>query len=157
MTASREQVIQAIESAFADVPYPGDRNIGSDPDYWECAEINGHFGGRHWKDVPRDILQYHQHDHPFFSPAGMHYYLPTYLIAALDRFGDTLEFTFYEINPPAEGHKHREDWAKRYDPMTPAQKNAIRMWLGYLRDEMSTLMEEEARASLEKYWGRDWE
>jgi hypothetical protein len=152
-----EEVKTRIEEAFADVPYPGDRNIGSDPDYWECAEINEHFRGRHWREIPRDILQYHQHDLPFFSPAGLRYYLPTYLLAGLDGFVDVPDFTVYDVEPDEEGDT-RELWIQRYEPMTPKQKQAIRMWLEYLRDERPRNIDlAHVQAALEKYWGRDWE
>jgi hypothetical protein len=42
--------------------------------------------------------------------------------------------------------------------MTPTQKQAIRMWLEYLRDEMPRTIDlDHVEAALEKYWGRDWE
>ncbi|HLL53134.1 MAG TPA: DUF6714 family protein [Myxococcaceae bacterium] len=150
-----DQLKRKIEEAFADVPYPGDRRICSDPDYWESAEIIERFRGRHWKEVARDVLQYHQHDLPFFSPEGLRYYLPAYLFAALEPLGDTLEFTLYEVDPDTEDDGF---WAERHEPMTPAQKNAIRMWLEYVRDEMPRYMDRPTvQAALDKYWGREWE
>jgi hypothetical protein len=154
-----EQIKKKIEESFADVPYPGDRQICSDPDYWESAEIIEHFRGRHWKEVARDDLQYHQHDLPFFSPAGLSYYLPAYLFAALEPLGDTLEFTVYHVDPETEDADQREYWAERFERMTPAQKNAIRMWLEYVRDEMvpRQMFRTTVQAALDKYWGREWE
>lgn len=155
MNSRLERLKQQIEQAFADVPYPGDENIGADPYDWECAELNQHLRGRHWRDIPRDILQYHQHDLPFFSTAGLHYYLPTYMLAALDDFMDTPHFTVYEVEP-AEGELH-DHWFERVRGLTPAQKNAIRSWLEYLRDEMPGRTDlKHVQAALNNYWGRDW-
>jgi hypothetical protein len=100
MKSRLDQLKNLIEQAFADVPYPGDGGIGSNPDDWESAELNEHFRGLHWKDIPRDVLQYHQHDLPSFSPVGLRYYLPTYLFAALEDFADTPDFTVYNVEPP---------------------------------------------------------
>lgn len=155
MNSRLEALKQQIEQAFADVPYPGDGKIGSDPDYWESAEINDHFRGRHWKDIPRDLLQYHQHDLPFFSAAGLHYYFPTYMFAALEDFVDIPQFAVFAVDPN-EGEL-RDYWFGRFDSFTPAQKNAVRSWLEYLRDEMpGATSVEHVNEALNKYWGRDW-
>lgn len=155
MSSELERLKQQIEQAFADVPYPGDENIGADPYDWECAELNQHLRGKHWREIPRDLLQYHQHDLPSFSPAGLQYYLPAYLLAALDNFVDVPDFTVYHVNPEV-GDLH-DYWAKRFEGMTAAQKNAIRSWLEYLRDEMSRTIDlKHVNAALNNYWGRDW-
>lgn len=155
MSSRLEALKRQIEQAFADVPYPGDNKIGSDPDYWESAEINAHFGGRHWKDIPRDILQYHQHDLAFFSVAGLHYYFPTYMFAALEDFADIPQFAVFDVDPD-EGEL-RDYWLGRHDSFTPAQKNAVRSWLEYLRDEMpGATSVKHVNEALNKYWGRDW-
>src|SRR4051812_10652627 len=77
-------VKQQIEEAFAGAPYPGDDQIAFDPKAWDGPEINRDFRGLHWRDVPRKLLRYRWDDLPLFSPAGLLFYLPAYLVAAFD-------------------------------------------------------------------------
>jgi hypothetical protein len=68
------RLIENIEVAFADTPYPGE-NIGDD------TEV-GRFVGKKWKDVT--VEDVNSNDYlPFFKLEALRYYLPSYLITIL--------------------------------------------------------------------------
>ena len=81
-----------IEAAFADVPYPGDDNLYDgwqlDDDY---DDVIRNLMGKHWRDLiprrkpPRGRETPLTKDLIFCSPAVWHFFLPTYLIAAVMR------------------------------------------------------------------------
>ncbi|HLL53135.1 MAG TPA: DUF6714 family protein [Myxococcaceae bacterium] len=154
VTPRREQVVQAIEAAFADAPYPGDRRIGFDPDDAEAAQLDAHFRGLSWRNVPQDVLQRHADHLPFFSAEGLRYFLPAYLLAGLSGDTDTLAFTVYELEP-GEGPL-REHWLRRYRLLSPAQRNAVRLWLEYVREALPADTDTEAITSaLGRVWSHE--
>lgn len=161
MDAKREQLKRQIEAAFVDVPSPGDGRIAYAPEAWEGEELNADFQGHHWKDFPREVLRQHSHDLALFSAEGFLFYLPAYLLAALDDFWDVREFVLSRLTLPEESSEaapQREFALNQFELLTPAQKNAVRASLELFRDEARG---ETSRAhvstALERYWGRDWQ
>ena len=159
MTEPRLQALRRqIETAFADAVYPGDEYIGYNPDDWESAELAQDFKGKHWKEVPLEKLQYHSSS--FLSPAGFRYYLPAYLLAALADYGNLLPHTVYALTLPEKSSLEEQglwQWhLARFDGLTPAQKEAVRAFLEYARDEASHyfFQGELPRLALERYWTR---
>ena len=74
---------ELIEAAFAEVPYPGDDNIGDDMSCGECKDIAEHFRGTTWGDHFLAELQKQQSALSFFSPEALQYFLPAYMIASM--------------------------------------------------------------------------
>lgn len=154
-----ELVKRQIESAFADVPYPGDGRIAADENDWESIELNKNFKDYPWNAVPPAALKWHHDNLGWFSPAGLRYYLPTYLFAALEDFWDLRSFVIYhlEMRPPEDDPEHLRDFfLQRFDGFTPAQKNAVKAFLELMRNEAEPDLRAHAAAALERYWGRDW-
>ncbi|HZI14264.1 MAG TPA: DUF6714 family protein [Myxococcus sp.] len=146
MNARADQVKQRIEAAFSGVPYPGDDHITYAPDAWECAELTADFRGRRWKDVPVEVLRAHAAHLSLFSAAALPYYLPAYLLAAFDDL-DVRDFLLSELDTPAS----------RFEPLTAAQKNAIKAFLQWMRDEaQGDISRTHWSNALERYWDRDW-
>ncbi len=157
MGSTREQLKQQVEAAFATVPYPGDERIAYAPKAWECEELNADFRGRHWRDIPRDVLRQHSADLALLSIDGFHFYLPTYLLAALDDFWDVREFVLSHLTLP-EASEQRESALKKFERLTPTQKNAVRACLESFRDEApGEVTRAHVATALERYWGQDWE
>jgi hypothetical protein len=160
MTSRREQLKHQIEEAFASVPYPGDERIAYAPNAWECEELNADFRGLHWTNIPRDVLRRHSDDLALFSTGGFHFYLPAYLSAALDDFWDVRGFVLSHLTPPAVSADASGQWAsslRRFEHLTPSQKNAVRACLEYFRDEApGDLSRAQVSEALDRYWGRDW-
>jgi hypothetical protein len=109
--------------------------------------------GQHWKSIPRDVLRQHSSDLALFSLDGFRFYLPAYLLAALDDFWDVREFVLSHLTPPeAEDSEQR----RRFEHLTPAQKNAVRACLEYFRDEApGDVSRAHVAEALARYWGRD--
>lgn len=160
MQSRREQLKQQVEEAFASVPYPGDERIAYAPDAWECEELNADFRGLHWKSVPRDVLRRHSDDLALFSIDGFLFFLPAYLLAALDDFWDVRGFVLSHLTPPEESEGGSEAWTsslRRFEHLTPAQKHAVRACLEYFRDEApGDVSRAHVSQALARYWGRDW-
>jgi hypothetical protein len=152
----KEQVKQALREAFAEVPYPGDEGIGSDLLDWEAAAVNRDFSGYSWRDVPRDTLADHYHDlSSFFSPKGYQFFLPAYLLAALDDFHEILDPVIYGLTPSED--EDMSDWFRsRNDLLTSTQKHAVCLFLEYVRDETDKeSLGIYCRIALDKYWAKE--
>ena len=158
--ARLRSVKQQIEEAFKDAPYPGDREMVDDPDDWECIDLMNAFKGKHWKELDAETLR-RNHD-TFLSIAGLQYYFPAYLMAALDDLEDILPFTVYGLcfaSPEASSPDVdvRKWQLKRFNSFTPEQKKAIKAFLEYVRDEYPecwSLRDPEPVRALRDYWGK---
>jgi hypothetical protein len=94
---------RAIESAFAPRPYPGDDRIAdSDPRYesYEGHAVTRFHRGKHWREITLGHLREEYGGDAtaclaFMTAEGWRYYLPAYLLIALeweeaDAVGDTV-------------------------------------------------------------------
>jgi hypothetical protein len=70
-----EKLIQQIQDAFRNTPYPGDNQVGDDTEVYR-------FIGKRWQDVSVEDIDTVTNLH-FFTPEGQRYYIPAYLIAVL--------------------------------------------------------------------------
>lgn len=88
----KTKLIKEIETAFADVPYPGDQNITTHR-CWECDQLTNLFKGHHWNDwrqKPRAIFnQCHYGFIHTFSPKAYQFYLPLFLLTPLEHDEDS--------------------------------------------------------------------
>ncbi|KFA90911.1 DUF6714 family protein [Archangium violaceum] len=157
MPDSRREALQRqIEAAFADAPHPGDDRIGYDADDWESAELARAFKGRQWKELSPVELQYHSSS--FLSSEGFRYYLPAYLLAALEDHGNLMPHTVYGLTLPQgsspEEQRLRAWQLERFEVLSPTQKRAVRAFLEFARDEASHYFSQgqEPRLALERYW-----
>ncbi len=81
MTA--EQVIRLIEDGWREVPYPGDDKIRT-PDSIDDDGIVSYFAGTTWRGHAPANLRANSSAFSFFSPDAFHYWLPAFLIAAIN-------------------------------------------------------------------------
>ncbi len=137
--------------AFADVPYPGDDAITLPPHNYRTERLEANVKGLNWRDVPLERLKDNTWLH-LFSPAARRFYLPAYLLMELDRLGDTsvTPRVLFTLDPPED-----MGWFEReYGDYTPAQKQAIRRFLEYVRDNAADLhyTRPTAEDALERYW-----
>ncbi len=143
-----------IEEAFVGVPYPGDADITHVSDE-EGTRLRKSFQGKHWKEIPRDVLRYHHDNLAFFTPRGLQYYLPAYLFAALDDFWDILDFVLSHLVPSRQEDmkEFRAGVEAQLGGFTPAQRRALRAFLEYVRDERSErCIPEKLERVLNVYW-----
>lgn len=145
------KVCEAIREAFRGVPYPGDDNITVGQAYHpEDIEIAESLQGKHWEELPREIVCNYGFPMPLLTPAAFQYYLPAFLLARCKR-GSQLGTELYimEILP-----LHREadealcELQQRFDHFTSAQKKAIK----YFLELRCYMREEDAQWVYSLYW-----
>ncbi len=156
-SSRKAYVKQAIREAFADVPYPGDERIAYNEEglydlerMQTCQDFRGH----PWRQVPRGVIRARYDSLPLLSAEGRHFYLPAYLLAALDTDDDIRQWVLYDLMPSTPGEL--EEWMKsRNDRLSPAQKAAVRSFLAYIHETSDEVIQrEEAKSALGWYWGR---
>lgn len=83
--AERDALIHRIETAFADVPYPGDNNLTiKDGDVFaDVVETRRDFRGKHWKELSPEFIHEHRSALNIFTRRAYHFYLPAYMIGVL--------------------------------------------------------------------------
>ncbi len=124
-----QDLIQEIKEAFADVPYPGHSNIGTD-------EHIVAFRGLHWNDVPLEILFLRRFEITSFTPGAFHFYLPAMLIGILLHHEelDTLPGTLVDsLAPQKDEGWGGQAWNKKLQQiiqlLNPQQRKIIHKFL----------------------------
>ena len=126
------QVARQIEDAFADTPYPGDANIG-----WDG--IDETLRGKHWRDIPLDIIIRDRSEISFLTSAGFRYYLPAFMLAVLRHYQEVdqlSEYVVVSLSPEPQGelpHPNERDLSRwlteRTARFSPAQSSAVLAFL----------------------------
>jgi hypothetical protein len=127
-------VQESIESAFADVPYPGDDRIADHKDCPECDDVREHFRGATWHGHTVSELQQYQSVLTLFTPAALQYFLPAYMLVSLGAWSEADMIPFYILQmclpsrPDADAalRQHHEE---RFSVFTRAQRAAIAAYL----------------------------
>src|SRR5579862_9467777 len=103
-----QKLVQQVETAFSDVPYPGDDAIvplyDNKPHCDECTELAEKFRGKNWQLVPFETLFWERGSLPLFTTEAFRYYLPAFLRAELlhPSETDTLGENLYNLLTPPE-------------------------------------------------------
>lgn len=182
---------RSIVSAFAARPYPGDDRIAdSDPRYedYEGHAVGRFHRGKTWQEITlRHLREEYAGDATaclaFMTAEGWRYYLPAYLLIALDRkeadaIGDAVIGNLTHPRARAESYArvaddlgldregvlraHTARFEERMSGLEPAELGAARAALGYLAAEIDVEnsrvraeLPNDARAALES-WGQDY-
>ena len=136
-----------IETAFAEVAYPGDDaiTISSCP-CTECEDTREFFRGKHWQEIAdaQKLMQYCWGGLSILSPQAWHFYLPTYLIIGID--GDVEDYedieNYLQMCPTEEA---RETLICNLSPLGRTGHRV--KWF----EERVALLSEEQRKCLEVY------
>lgn len=154
MSPRDEQLRRQVEDAFADVLRPEKKRVAYARGAWETPKLVRDFGGRHWKDVPIDKVRDHAAHLSLFTPEALAYYLPAYLSAALVDL-DVRDFLLSSLTISDEAQPDlRAFFLRRFDRLSPPQRNAIRMFLIHMRDaSTSPISKQSWSQALETYWG----
>jgi hypothetical protein len=107
---------ESIESAFAEVPYPGDDNIADHQNCLECEELRTYL---------HEAL-------PLLTPEAFRFFLPGYMLAALTNWDESgmIPYSIVQI-----GGYHDDAWNVRDEArenrkiFSPRQREAIGSWL----------------------------
>jgi len=104
-----EQLIERIASAFGDIPYLGDGNIAAET--YDDEGTTEHFRGTRWQDHTVESLQNFT-VLSFFTPEAFCYYLPAYMLAALQQPYSGIADSLIEfLCPPKNNPKRSSYWA----------------------------------------------
>lgn len=128
---------EQIEAAFAGVQRPDDTNVVYDDTggHLECNEVAAAFRGKHWKQVPLEVLRDHYSGLFFFTPEAYRFYLPAYLCAVLLHYedGDMIPGSIvFSLIPPSHAGDV-QNYRQRMDGFTSPQRNAIKSFLEFLQ------------------------
>ena len=145
------KIKEQVKSAFAEVPYPGDKNIVQGSSL-EAKEIEKFFKGKRWEDITLESLKSNPPMDPsaglsFMTKEAFQYYLPAYLMITLDykREADVIpEFTIRALCIPEIPERDRDWHQLRVANFTGPQRRAIKAVLEYV----SELFEELPHAKL---------
>jgi hypothetical protein len=117
---------QAIEEAFAGVPYPGDSNITRCPyNCSECTRVALYFKGKDQTGHVESDLRANHVALSLFTPEAFQYFLPAFMLMSLgtyekgDIIPDAIRFHF-EVTQEMQGH-----FAVRLSKFSPAQRKVI--------------------------------
>lgn len=99
----KQIAIDKIKEAFADTPPPTDWKIGYD--WWEGEENNMEtkYKGKHWLNLPFDLLFRYREKLPFMTQQGFRYYLPAYMLSLLvfeHKMDTMVYFILDQLIPP---------------------------------------------------------
>lgn len=158
---TKEEKKSIINEAFGDAQYPGDENLaGNDTGYEdEYAYVRKYFKGKRWQDVD---LKWFEEEYPgphnaclsFMSPQAFRYYLPAYMMIAIDNYetsdADNVVVSALE---PEISETLREWHRERISGFTLKQKEAIVTFFHYLKEEHGNdFYPPERLDDVIKYW-----
>jgi hypothetical protein len=155
-----------IETAFADVTYPGDHDLTSSTYGEEPEALKREFKGkRDWRELDAKFLDQAPDGWrtalSFFSHRAFVFYLPAYMLADLQNelLEVTVEFhLFYGLTSDTANEKIAKIWGggttgqaarRKYDQFNPPQVAAI---VAYLRWKLEQQADENITQALEEYW-----
>jgi len=81
----------------------------------ECAGLRADFAEMRWNLMPPALIEKHYGSLPLLSPEALAYFLPAYLLYALDHFTpDSLvtEFVVYHLAPDAPHDQDAIEWRR---------------------------------------------
>lgn len=79
----RRDMAREVEEAFADVPYPGDDKLITEPDVYPGIFVLPTFRGKHWREITPAMVRQHEFELSCLSPEAFRFYLPCFLIPIL--------------------------------------------------------------------------
>jgi hypothetical protein len=157
-TINVKEVKQGINSAFANVQFPGDEYLlnCASKDESEVKIFKGK-NWQKWQDIPQKVIDYNYDSLPFLSPLALHFFLPAYMTYGLNNLSsNVLEFTIYKLIPPNNPNdlELRELFFFWVAKLTDEQKAAITLFLKYVKEQYEQLqsLSNDADEALQSYW-----
>ncbi len=123
-----KSIVEKIRLAWEGVPYPGDSNIFT-PLSYDDEDITDYFRGTTWEGHGVESLRGHSSAiSTFFTPLAFHYWLPAYLVAAIEDPGELdtgLDSLISSLFPERDGSPSHEEQQERIALLTNEQKLAV--------------------------------
>lgn len=157
---------EKIETAFSDVPYPGDSNILNEFGVREYS--GGNFlKGLDWRVLPDEYDEGKQTirlpNIIDLTDEAFHYYLSGYMMVTAKYYNeyncsDDVIFHLLLYSETTDRAYLNKDNLQRFEMLSTKQKHAVRLFLEYLIQEYSEEMKwdhpNSAWMALEQYWKR---
>ena len=127
-------LIENIQSAFADSEYPGDARAFTAHGGGEISNEFHRLRRRRWQDLDLEELPGMAMDLMWLSPAGLSYYLPAFLAAAVC-FPEIQSSAIVGFLCPPSGHDRggSQEFRQFLEDLTSQQRHVIRECLDHLR------------------------
>lgn len=119
-----------IESAFADVALPPDRDLFE----FDSEGALDVFRARHWQDIADSELDYHASALGVMSAAGFVHYLPAFMCAALRNPSLGLSDVVIGLLTPPKDDPERPSFATRWNRLDVDQKQTVIAFLRHFED-----------------------
>jgi hypothetical protein len=133
-------VIHQIDDAWRDVPYPGDEHIFT-PDSYDDEDIVNYFGGTTWQGHTPANLRAHSSAFTFFTPEAFHYWLPAFMIAAIQNPEEA--DVICEYIPWSVSNQYASE---RWPLFTASQRQAVATYLRFQIEKWPNGAEDERKA-----------
>ena len=139
------------------MPAPAELVYDSSGSHLECNQIMGKFGGRDWRDLSIDDLEYESDALAFLTPRGFRFLLPAFIRAC------ALDYERADLIPHAivwnllqhDDPDFRAACKDRLDLLTGPQREVLRCLISWLRTNHSLSFLhgelEQARETLASY------
>ena len=128
-------IVEKIKIAWDGVPYPGDNNIFT-PHSHDDEDITEYFRGTTWEGhSARSLMGHSSAISCFFTPTAYHYWLPAYLIAAIEypeELDAGLDSLISSLFPERDGSSFHAEQQERFALLTYEQKQAVISTLEFL-------------------------
>ncbi len=127
MTNDKATIEAAVRAAFPDGAPPKEV-VQSAKNDAERASVKTALSGHRWTAVKHEIVRKHRDVLPLLTAEAFRYYLPAWILTALEGKDDDVADAIVNAVKPREGELdtfHKE----RTSPFTPAQRSAIAAFL----------------------------
>lgn len=150
---SQHALIAIVKAAWADVAHPGDDNIFT-PYSYDDEGITEYFAGTTWQGHSVAMLRARSSAiSSFFSPQAFHYWLPAYLMAAVEEpeeLSQGVDAILFALSPRLRARNDRdfiERLAQFSKPQLEATINVVE-WIGrYLREDTAEILQNLRRVA----------
>jgi len=142
------EVIRLIEDAWREVPYPGDDKIFT-PDSYDDEDIVNYFGGTTWRGHDPADLRAHSSAFAFFTPEAFHYWMPAFMIAAIQH-PEEADVVCDRIPDSLSGPHASERWPLFSAPQRRAVAAYLRFQIETFSDGIDADAERRALGILEE-------
>ena len=148
LPSNTTQLRTRIESAFRDVPYPGDNHITWMPIsdsvvHGELKAVYKFFRGKHWREVSfSELMHDYEYDEKaclaFMHPMAFRFFLPAFLLFCLDQTSAKdesraiAEMLVTMLTPPPKGDVDAyHSFEDRIKVLNVEEKDAVSGFLDY--------------------------
>lgn len=160
---NKNEIVQLIKEAFNNIPYPGDDNIVYENQYDENYEGNQmakFFRGKRWQQITLKSLQNEYRCDGssclcFMSPQSFKYYLPAYMIIAVEKYeeADAIgDSAIYALSPPQDNDLI-ESWTQNISGFSEKQREAIVEFLQFMHENYK--IDDDSLIQALTYWHKN--